>query len=294
MRALVSMTKVWVVSGFVLMGTGLALALFGWWLSGNTNCDAADLGRACVAASLGLTVVGASLAAAGWLRVQRLGGQESDDPEEGGLFVRRPGLVMLAFSVVGLVLLAALIPSPHIPVDVYATSAPVFDTAPSDLLPPTLAGHSRTALIVSERSHVLDANNQTVLVPNPSVAAEANYDGGVFIRVTRFNATNLTAEEWEAKMNASTGGPNGTNGTAPPRPPSVANASRFADDFLGQQFSSLDPASGPRECVRDGVRHWFAQDGPSKSQFAWREGNFVFEVFAPTKALRDSTAAALG
>jgi hypothetical protein len=287
MRAPVAMTKVWVVSGFVLMGTGLALALFGWWLSGNTNCDAADLGRACVAASLGLTVVGASLAAAGWLRVQRLGGEESDDPEEGSLFVRRPGLVMLAFSVVGLVLLAALIPSPHIPVDVYATPAPAFDASPGDALPPMLLGHNRSTLTLSERSHVVNELHESIPVPNPSATAEADYDGGTFIRLTRFNATNLTAQEWEAQVNA-------TNGTTPPRPPSVANASRFADDYLGQQFSSLDPASGERDCVRDGVHHWFRQDGKARSEFAWREGNFVFEVFAPSNALRDGAAAALG
>lgn len=68
------MSKVWVVSGFVLAGTGLSLAGFGAWLSGNPNADAADLGRSCVTASLALTFIGVALAVAGWLRVKRAAG----------------------------------------------------------------------------------------------------------------------------------------------------------------------------------------------------------------------------
>lgn len=67
------MSKVWVVSGFVLAGTGLSLAGFGAWLSGNPNSDAADLGRSCVTVSVALALMGGALAAAGWMRIKRGG-----------------------------------------------------------------------------------------------------------------------------------------------------------------------------------------------------------------------------
>jgi hypothetical protein len=69
------MSRVWVVSGIVLVGTGLSLAGFGAWLSGNPNGDAADLGRSCVTASLGLAVIGVALAGAGWMRLRRTQGR---------------------------------------------------------------------------------------------------------------------------------------------------------------------------------------------------------------------------
>ena len=173
------MSKVWVVSGFVLIGTGLSLAGFGAWLTGNPNCDAADLGRSCVAASLGLTVIGAALAGAGWLRVRRSAGGGGEG-RPGGLVAERPGLVLLAFAVVGLVLLAALLPLGHLPVDVFKGAPPAPERLPEDLLPGALAGLNRTSL------------SSTPL--NGSAEAVADYEGGVLVKVRRFNATNGSAD----------------------------------------------------------------------------------------------------
>lgn len=60
------------VAGFVLAGTGLGLAGFSAWLAGNSNPDAADLGRACLTGSAGLGVLGLLLSLAGWWRLKRL------------------------------------------------------------------------------------------------------------------------------------------------------------------------------------------------------------------------------
>ena len=66
------MSRVWVVAGFVLFATGLALGGFSAWLAGNANPDAADLGRACLTGSAGLAIFGILICVAGWWRIKRL------------------------------------------------------------------------------------------------------------------------------------------------------------------------------------------------------------------------------
>lgn len=171
------------------------------------------------------------------------------------LTAARPGLVLLVFLAVGLVLLAALLPAPRLPVDVYGTPAPTADILPEDLLPASLAGLNRTA--------------QTSNSFNGSADAAAEYEGGAAVKVTRFNASNASDAGGEA---------------------SRALAAQAADDLLDRRYGTLDAAHGARVCVREGGRHWFAQTGPGSSVLAWRAGNFVFEVSAPTASLRDSVA----
>jgi hypothetical protein len=66
------LSRVWVVAGFVVFATGLALAGFAAWLAGNSNPDAADLGRACLTGSAGLAAFGVLISVAGWWRLKRL------------------------------------------------------------------------------------------------------------------------------------------------------------------------------------------------------------------------------
>jgi len=66
------LSRVWVVSGIVLFGTGLALAGFSAWLASNANPDAADLGRACLTGSVGFALFGLLVCVAGWWRLKRL------------------------------------------------------------------------------------------------------------------------------------------------------------------------------------------------------------------------------
>jgi hypothetical protein len=61
-----------VVAGFVLFATGLALAGFSAWLAGNSNPDAADLGRACLTGSVGFAIFGLLISLGGWWRLKRL------------------------------------------------------------------------------------------------------------------------------------------------------------------------------------------------------------------------------
>jgi hypothetical protein len=267
------LTKVWIVSGFVLIGTGLALAGFGAWLSGNTNCDAGDLGRSCVAASLGVAVIGAALTTAGWLRVKRMAETNSSE-ESGGMLAKRPGLVMVAFAVVGLIVLTIALPGPQVPVNVFQGAAPAIDTLPANFTLPSLAGLNRTDLSIVENQR--------------NIAAEAGFEGGVFVRVTRFNASvnwtppppnwNETLNEpfWKDKFNYS-----------------VENATGVADGFLSAQYSAIGPSESSRVCVREGPRLWFTAGNATKSELAWRHGTFVFEVFAPTVAVRNQVALAL-
>ncbi len=269
-----ALTKVWIVSGFVLVGTGLALAGFGAWLSGNTNCDAGDLGRSCLAASLGVAVVGAALTTAGWLRVKRMAEANASDESGGGLLAKRPGLVMIAFALVGLILLTIALPGPQVPVDVFKRAAPAIDALPANFTLPTLAGLDRTDLSVVENQR--------------NSAVEAGYDGGVFVRVTRFNASlNWTPPPadwneaqnlpfWKDKYNYS-----------------VENATGVADGYLSSQYSALGPGANSRICVRQGPRLWFAAGNATNSELAWRHGTFVFEVFAPSEAARNQVALAL-
>jgi hypothetical protein len=169
------MSRVWVVSGFVLVGTGLALAGFGYWLSGNANCDASDLGRACVMASLGTSVVGASLAIGGWLRLKRLGAGDEGAQREGAGWA--PMGALFAVLVGGLVLLALAAPIASLPVDVYGRPAPSPDAAPESFLPADLGGRPRAGLIVAPGEQA------------GSVVALATYAGEVTVRITRFNVT---------------------------------------------------------------------------------------------------------
>lgn len=249
------MSKVWVVSGIVLIGTGLALAGFGAWLAGNPNCDAADLGRSCMVASLGVAVIGAALSGAGWLRVRRLEVDGADEARTPRLLAERPGLVLLIFLVVGLVLLAALFPGPALPVEVYGKPAPEVDRLPEEFVPSALAGLNRTSLATEPSGGTAEA--------------AAAYEGGAGVKVTRFNASNATNATGQA---------------------SRAAARQAADDYLDRQYGGLDPGQGARVCVRDGDRHWFSQTGPATNVLSWRSGTFVFEVSAPTQDLRDRLA----
>jgi hypothetical protein len=273
-----AVTKVWVVSGLVLVGTGLALAGFGAWLSGNANCDAGDLGRSCTAASLGVSVVGAALSLGGWMRVRRMqGGAGQQEGLSGRLFEERPGLVVIAFSLVGLVLLAALLPTPQPPVTLFAGGAPPLGAPPEGFLTASLGGHARTDL--------------TRVEGDLQVTAEAGYDGGVFVRATRFNAT----ANWTYYPQCV--GPPGTCPFVPPemrQNASVSNATADADLYLTAQYSSLNATGGPRTCVREGARLWFVGDAPGRSVLAWRDGTFVFEVIAQDAGARNAVAAALG
>lgn len=268
------MTKVWVVSGFVLIATGLALAGFGSWLSGNANCDAGDLGRSCMAASLGVAVIGAALTLAGWLRVRRAAQRDAGTDGTERFVERRPGMVLAAFSLVGLLVLVWALPGPQIPVDVFRGGFPEVGAAPGEFAAPQLAGLSRTYL--SPSGGPLRA------------AVEAGYEGDVFVRVTRFNASGnwtpppsnwiaaTNTPPWDGVVNAS-----------------VSNATASADAYLSTQYTALDAGEGSRICVRSGARLWLTQDGEGRSELAWRAGTFVFEVIAPNKTVRDQVALAL-
>lgn len=253
------MSRVWIVSGVVLSGTGLSLAAFGAWLAGNANCDAGDLGRQCVIASLGVSIIGAALVGGGVLRLGRLGedGAEAAEDAAAGL-AARPSLVVIALAIVGLLVLGLVVPTPTLPANVFASPAPDPKTLPFDLLPTQLAGASRTGLVVTGL--------------NRSVEAVAPYADGVVVVVTRFNAT---AEVLPGDVDNT----------------SVEAATQRADALIDARYRQLDPAKGPRVCLRLEARHWFSQDGPEKWVFAWREGTFAFEISAPTKALRDRAAA---
>lgn len=255
------MSRVWIVSGVVLSGTGLALAAFGSWLAGNGNCDAGDLGRQCVIGSLGVSVMGAALVGGGVLRLRRLGQDGEGAAEEAptGL-AARPGLAALAFAVVGLVVLGLLVPAPALPASVFGKSPPAIGVAPADLVPGQLAGATRTGLVVSDL--------------NRSVEALADYADGVVVVVTRFNAADQVL-------------PGEGNNT------SIEVALQRADTLVDARYRQLDPAAGPRVCLRVESKHWFTQNGPEKWVFVWRLGTFVFEVSAPSKALRDRAAGAL-
>lgn len=267
------MTKVWIVSGFVLIGTGLSLAVFGAWLSGNANCDAGDLGRSCIAASLGVAVVGAALSLAGWMRVRRTQGADASDEGAAGLLARRPGLALLAFSIVGILLLTVLLPGPQPPASIYGGPAIPLDTDPAAFVPDMLAGIART--------DVTAATEESRLV------AEAGYEGSIFVRVTRFNASaNWTPPP--SNWNSETNQPHWDFANHS----SVENATAAADGYLAGRYSALG-AGGTRLCVRQGPNLWFASDAPDKSIIAWRDGTFVFEVTAPASAVRNAVAAAV-
>jgi hypothetical protein len=166
-------SRVWVVSGIVIAGTGLSLAGFGYWLAGNGNCDASDLGRACVMASLATTVVGAALCVGGWLRLKRLAGGE--ERAEGPSWL--PVAAIFALLVGGTVLLTVASPVATLPADVYGHDTPDADAAPEGFLLPDLAGHARASLVVAPGE-----------LPGSDVAV-ATYAGNVQVRITRFNAS---------------------------------------------------------------------------------------------------------
>ncbi len=175
------------MSGFVLVGTGLALGGFGYWLSGNANCDAADLGRACVMASLGTAVIGGALGVGGWLRLKRLGGgDEGSQRESAGPL---PVIAILAIAVVGIVLLNVVSPYATLPVDVYSHPEPDAAAAPQSFLPADLAGHARVSVVVAPGER-----------PG-SVVAVATYGGEVAVRITRFNES-ISGEIAGATMSA--------------------------------------------------------------------------------------------
>lgn len=247
------MSRVWVISGVVLIGTGLALAGFGYWLAGNPNCDASDLGRLCVWASLATAIVGFALGVGGWLRLQRLGAGDEGAQREGAGWM--PVGSIFAIALVGVVLLAVISPVAQLPVDVYAHPAPGPSAAPASFLPDTLAGHARTGLVSAEGER-----------PG-SVVSVAAYGAGISVRITRFNVT------------LAGGG--------------VANASSQADVYLDSLYAGLDSSAGQSACAAPGGTHWYTQSGSSSATMAWQRENFVVQVTAPDAATRDAVAAAL-
>ncbi|HEX9710159.1 MAG TPA: hypothetical protein VGB42_09370 [Candidatus Thermoplasmatota archaeon] len=266
------MSRVWVVAGFVLVGTGVSLAAFGAWLIGNANCDASDLGRACVSASLGTAAVGAALALGGWLRARRLGGGDEGKQREGAGAL--PLAAILAVAIVGILLVPVLNPAPAVPVDVFARPAPAPGAAPDAFLPPALAGTSREFLVVAdgERNH--------------SVVALATYAGGITARVTRFNVT--------------VDGPGNTTGNATGNGTGNATANITLDEaraaargYLDALYVGLDRAQGRTLCGSPSGPRWFVQEAPGGSTLVWQRENFVVQVTAPTPEARDRAAGAL-
>lgn len=247
------MSRVWIVSGVVLIGTGLSLAGFGYWLAGNANCDASDLGRLCVWASLSTAIVGFALGVGGWMRLQRLGAGDEGATREGGGWL--PVGSVFAVALAGVVLLAVLSPVPVLPVDVYSHPAPDEAAAPASFLPDTLAGHARTSLVSADGERA------------GSVVAVAAYGAGTSVRITRFNVT--------------------------PAGGGITNATSQADLYLDSLYAGLDFSAGPSACAAPGGTHWFTQSGASTSSMAWQRDNFVVQVTAPDAGTRDAVAGAL-
>ncbi len=260
------MSRVWVVSGVVLVGTGVSLAAFGSWLIGNANCDATDLGRTCVSASLACAVVGLAMTVGGWLRVRRLGiTDEGARQESAGPL---PVAVVFAIAIVGILLVPVLNPAPTPPVDVFGRAAPAQDALPQEFLPFGLAGNALQFATVAngERNH--------------SVVGFGEYSNGLTVRITRFNVSTPAVN--------TTG--NGTDDTAVITVDEARQAARDYFDFL---FVDLDRSQGRAVCGSPAGSRWYEQSGGSASVLAWQRENFVVQVAAPSDGLRDAAAAAL-
>ena len=112
------------------------------------------------------------------------------------------------------------------------------------------------ALLLSSLAGHARTNLQTSAVAGYADAI-GTYDGNVQVEITRFDLTNAAS----------------------------AYLTLLSDQSRG---------SGSSTSVNAGGQHWFTFTGSGTSYFAWRKEGWVFEVTAPTDAVRNQVAGALG